>query len=246
MQATTAPAAMSDYGPTIYGTSRRRRRLQVRRVVDVDARLRERERVLHGDGEEARRRRWKAGPHERGAPHGGLGDGRGLLQRLRDNRAQLGADDHGAGQRRVQGGTDPVQPERQLGRSVPLQRVLLGRSRRLAPRTRGVLDQRSVESSRLLRAVLAACVECFVPVAAAALASVAAGCGGDSASPSDDAGPPCMVVVPPTSCPTPPPSYSGEISSVVANYCAGASATRREAPSRCTTSRRTRASSTTG
>jgi hypothetical protein len=77
-----------------------------------------------------------------------------------------------------------------------------------------------VRSSRLLRAILVACVECFVPVAAAALASVAAGCGGDSASPSDDAGAPCMVVVPPTSCPTPPPSYSGEISSVVANYCA--------------------------
>ena len=57
-------------------------------------------------------------------------------------------------------------------------------------------------------------------MAAAALASVAAGCGGDSASPERRRRAPVHGRGAAHELPTPPPSYSGEISSVVANYCA--------------------------
>jgi hypothetical protein len=58
-------------------------------------------------------------------------------------------------------------------------------------------------------------------VAAFALASAAPGCGGGSAASSDDAGSACMPVDPPATCPSPPPSYNGEIKFIVAEYCAG-------------------------
>jgi hypothetical protein len=53
---------------------------------------------------------------------------------------------------------------------------------------------------------------------AVALAS-ALGCSGGSAAASD-AGQVCMPVDAPATCPSPPPSYKGEIQYVVANYCA--------------------------
>ena len=54
---TTANCGETGYGVTNYGNERGGRRLQVRRLVDVDAGLRERERLLHRDREEARGRR---------------------------------------------------------------------------------------------------------------------------------------------------------------------------------------------
>ncbi len=53
---------------------------------------------------------------------------------------------------------------------------------------------------------------------AVALAS-ALGCSGGSAVASD-AATACMPVDAPTTCPSPPPSYKGEIQFVIADYCA--------------------------
>ena len=62
----------------------------------------------------------------------------------------------------------------------------------------------------------------LVSLATAVLASSVAGCGGSSAAPGDDGGR-CMPVTVPTTCPSPPPSYKGEIQSIVSANCLGMS-----------------------
>jgi hypothetical protein len=63
----------------------------------------------------------------------------------------------------------------------------------------------------------------FVASAAVfALAGAAPGCSGGGAASSDEAGSGCMPVDPPATCPSPPPSYNGEIKFIVANDCAQA------------------------
>ena len=60
----------------------------------------------------------------------------------------------------------------------------------------------------------------LVPLAAAALAALTAACSGSSAPSGDDAGSECMPIdPPPATCPSPPPSYNGEIAFIVATHC---------------------------
>lgn len=64
--------------------------------------------------------------------------------------------------------------------------------------------------ARVLRTIL---------VPAMAIAAAVAGCSGGSASAVDDAGTACTPVTPPATCPSPPPSYSSQISFIVADFC---------------------------
>jgi hypothetical protein len=54
---------------------------------------------------------------------------------------------------------------------------------------------------------------------AVAIAAALAGCSGGSSPAVDDAGSACSPVTPPATCPSPPPSYSGEIGFIVATFC---------------------------
>jgi hypothetical protein len=58
-------------------------------------------------------------------------------------------------------------------------------------------------------------------MAAVAVTGAALGCSGGGAA-ANDARAACVPVDSPTACPSPPPSYNGEIKFVVANYCASA------------------------
>jgi hypothetical protein len=84
---------------------------------------------------------------------------------------------------------------------------------RLTPMRQGSGD---TMNRRRVSRVIRACA------AAVALAGAPLGCSSaDSATPID-AGAACMPLNPPATCPSPPPSYKGEIQFIVADYCAQA------------------------